>query len=786
MGADPPDRVDAAGRFLVTGSLDKTVRVWSLDNGKLLKTLRVPLGEGNVGKVYAVAITPDGERIAAGGYGPGENTPNSIYIFNRATGRIVARVDRLPNVINHLAFSPDGWHLAACLGANGIRIYGTEVFQEVASDRAYGGSSNWAAFDRTGRLVSTSDDGKIRLYDPGFRLTQWRGAPGGKRPLGINFSPDGALVAVGYVDSRRVDVLDGRSLAPSFAADTIGVGTGNFGKVAWSTDGRFLYAGGRWQPAKHALVRAWADGGRGAVEDIPLSRNSIADLRPLADGRLSFGAADPSLGVLGRDRQVVWRRDPAQADFRNQFDKLAVSYDGARVGFGFEQLGNSPAQFDLLARRLTLYPMSDRTLVTARTEAPGLEIGGWKDTATPTLKGKRVPLAQHETSLSLAITVGDQQFLLGAHWSIRLFDRQGQQLWQNPVPGTPWAVNVSGDGRLAIAACADGTIRWFRLADGADLLAFFPHADRQRWVVWTLQGYYVASPGGEELIGWHVNRGLNTAEFYSAGRFRDRFHRPDVVALVLEELDVDKALVRANREADIKPAPAPPLEDILPPVIQILDPTVGALVERDPVVISWRVWAPGGEPITVLRVMINGTLAMTFADPDPADLIYLPVINRARSGRAMISLIAGSARGASDPASIGLQIAAAAAKAPPPQPRLFVLAVGVGLYREKPPDDLKYAARDAEDIATFFLNQKGRLYREVSAQALTDADATRATVTAAILGLFDQVNAGDVVMIFFSGHGVVERDVYYFLAHDANSKAQVNLRMTAIAEHQIY
>jgi WD40 repeat protein len=151
--------VDAAGRFVVSGSHDKTVRVWSLADGQLLRTLRIPLGEGNVGKVYAVAITPDGERIAAGGWL--RESPDSIYVFERASGRIVARVDGLPNVINHLTFSPDGRHLVACLGgANGIRIYETGAFREIASDRDYGAMSCWAAFDRAGRLVTTSYDGK--------------------------------------------------------------------------------------------------------------------------------------------------------------------------------------------------------------------------------------------------------------------------------------------------------------------------------------------------------------------------------------------------------------------------------------------------------------------------------------------------------------------------------------------------------------------------------------------------------------------------------------------------
>ena len=38
--------VDAAGLFLVTGSEDKTVRIWSVSDGKLLRTIRMPAGPG--------------------------------------------------------------------------------------------------------------------------------------------------------------------------------------------------------------------------------------------------------------------------------------------------------------------------------------------------------------------------------------------------------------------------------------------------------------------------------------------------------------------------------------------------------------------------------------------------------------------------------------------------------------------------------------------------------------------------------------------------------------------
>src|SRR4051812_9833697 len=45
--------VDAANHLLVTGSLDKTVRVWALPSGRLLRVLRLPVGAGNEGKIYS-------------------------------------------------------------------------------------------------------------------------------------------------------------------------------------------------------------------------------------------------------------------------------------------------------------------------------------------------------------------------------------------------------------------------------------------------------------------------------------------------------------------------------------------------------------------------------------------------------------------------------------------------------------------------------------------------------------------------------------------------------------
>jgi len=95
--------VDRAERYLITGSLDKTVRVWDLTDGTLLRTLRVPMGSGNLGMIYAVALSPDGRTIAAGGWtGPIAGT-DVIYLLDRATGVIKHRITGLES-------ETENWH----------------------------------------------------------------------------------------------------------------------------------------------------------------------------------------------------------------------------------------------------------------------------------------------------------------------------------------------------------------------------------------------------------------------------------------------------------------------------------------------------------------------------------------------------------------------------------------------------------------------------------------------------------------------------------------------------
>ncbi len=554
--------VDATGCWAVTGSDDKTVRVWSVADGALLRTIRLPAGPGNVGRVYAVAISPDGALIAAGGWTRGTNADRQqqIYLFDRETDALVQRIEGLPGVVRHLTFSPDGRFLAATIGNEGVCILACDQnWAEVARDFSYGNPTYGAVFAPDNRLATTAYGGTVRLYaaalERDIRPTVVISAAGSPWPYRVAFSPDGTRLAVGYNGAPSIDLLDGHTLASLRRPDLGGISGGDLPAVAWSEDGHTLFAAGSYGTDNTTLVLAWSGAGMGVRRGLPAGIGLVVSLVPLPEGGLLVAAADPWLARLQMDGSKRWVHEPPQADFRNQWNRLSVSSDGAQIDFGFERSGNVPARFDL--KSLKLNPSHDS--LTASPRQDGVVIGG--DKSQPIFDGCPLDLDQGEGYCSFAVHPGGDRFVLGADWSLRAFVG-GTQLWRRAALGAALAVNITRDGRLVVATYSDGTIRWHRMADGAELLALMPLPNQTdpghpNWVAWTPEGFYAASEGARSVLRWHVNHGWDApAESVPVADIPGSF-RPAVLPLVLQELETPRALGLAelaqhNREVAVR------------------------------------------------------------------------------------------------------------------------------------------------------------------------------------------------------------------------------------------
>lgn len=784
---------DDAGRYVVTASDDKTARVWSSADGRLLSTLRIPIGSGGEGKLFAVAISPDGQTVALGGdTARSYDGLFSIFLFDRASGRMLHRFSGLPNASAHLAFSPDGRVLAVTmLGRSGLRLYSVADWGLLAEDHDYGADSYSVHFSpgATGRLVTTSFDGYLRLYrwDGGqLTLVAKQIAPGGQQLFAARFSPDGTRIAVGFQETSAVNVLSARDLSLVYAPDTAGVNE-KFVSVAWSQQGGFLYAGSDTNDfdGKPLFIRRWLSEGKGASRNLPVAGSTLMDLVALPDGRVAFGSQDPSWGIVDAQGQRALFHAPVLADFRNNLQGFSLSADGSQVRFGYEAFGKSPVAFDNQLRTF----VEAQNLIPPIFTAPSLSVTDWQNNAAPKLNGTSLKLYPNEISRSLALLPQGDGFVLGTEWYLRLFDRSGTQRWQLPAPGAAWAVNVSQDGRWVVAAYGDGTIRWHRASDGVEQLAFFPHADKKRWVMWTPSGYYDASPGAEDLIGWHVNHGNDqAADFFPASRFRDRFHRPDVLDKILDTQDESIALRLANSESGRR-AQTTSIANVLPPVVEILSPASDSAVKTTTVKVRYTVRTLDDAPVMGIRVRVNGQAvsaerALKLRSAAEGDVREIEVAIPEQDSE--IALFAENKNGVSTAAIlrvtwVGKTVSATAEEALF-KPRLYVLAVGVSKYKN-PDYNLGLAAKDATDFAAVFKKQKGKLYSDVVVRLLTDDKATRDEVVDGLDWLKQQVTSHDVGVMFLAGHGMNDNTGnYYFLPHNADPD---KLLRTGVAQNDI-
>jgi WD40 repeat protein/uncharacterized caspase-like protein len=803
------------GRQLVSASDDKTIRVWDLATGKTLRMFRGEAAPGPDGRVFAMALSPDGKLLAAAGWMKvaGE-VGHHIRLYDFATGEIVGILQGHTDVVDGVAFSPDGRQLISGSADT------TAIIWDIASRKirhrlqGHHGSIFAVRFTRDGaRAVTGSYDKDVKLWsvESGALIKTMQGHE--TNVQSVDVSRNGVIASGDW--SGEIRLWDGRTgeFLRKLDLRTSSVGVSSVGTVSFSPDGKVLLSGigysssdtncyvhdvasgkivvtyhGTYNNVIAAAISPdgrWAACGGNITNDIHIWDIATAKRRDTSDGK--------PLGLGGTGRPV-WA--------------ASFSSDGRQISWGttlkhgwtvndygpLEQILTLPAMGEVLPGPLPLPADSARNFRHLEVKHGAWSLSHRKGGRTTNVReAGALDVKEGETvraTIELGSSDGYQHRVYtftpdgrvivsgAANGSLTAYSLEGKKLGDFVGHESDiWSVVVSPDGKYLVSGSDDQTVRLWNLKTYELIVTLFQGSDGE-WVMWTPQGYFAASGPGSDLIGWQINRGpANAAEYVTAAQLRKYLNRPDIIT---------KSIVLASAEEAVRTSPGTDfkLADLLTkpvPRFRITSPLQNAALEGGKAQVEIAL-EPTPDPVKFIRIQVNGS-QVAEQQPQkggsfkPGKLSFEIPLSRGRNAIRVVAVndtgetpmevaVTHQGKGALDKLGV-----------------LYVLAIGVDKYpglgknclaldgKTRKTCDLKSAGADAKAFAKAVIDRAGPLHERVVQRVLVNggsaADAPTAANILDALGSLSQSKSNDTIMLFVAGHGINEAQSYRFLATDA-------------------
>ena len=801
------------GRYLVSASDDKTIRVWDTSTGEVVKVLHGQIGEGYEGKIYAAALSPDNRLLAVGGFmahgfGIDDNKVGNVRLINFQTNEVIALLKGHSDVINGLAFSPDGNRLISGSADKTARIWDVWTQNTIHVLKGHTDFIFAVAFSPDGSMAITgSDDDTLKLWNTksGFLITTLKGHTDDVRSA--TFTPNGKYLLSGSYDKtvrlwngktgKFIKILanfDKRVAGLTISSDSSKVIIGNAAEygpfkcyVVSIPSGKNITSF-----TKHTNVvltteispdgRAAATGG-GNDQEIYLWDINTGKVKQKMVGK---GKVIWSVGFAKDGRSIGWGRKWKQSNVF-KFGPLEQSFQIKADSRTFELSMGRNLNSDIGYQRAieSVIPWSIRTK-TGKIHKT-LEILKNGSVVYNITRGSTDGFDHR----SLTLTPDGQTVISGgSNGNLTSYNPQTGKKIHEFIGHTSeiWGVAASPDSRFLVSGSNDQTVKLWEVNSGRLLLTIFQGTDNE-WVAWTPEGYYTASVNGDKYVGWHINQGENrSALYYPASRFSKQFYSPEIVAKYLETGGDIKEVIRLvnlerPRQKKIEKTTVSDIGNILPPAVFFQIPGQSDVAaQQSSIRVKAVAKAINNEPITDIWLLVNGRRisenrgigVKTQTSKKIAGLrAEIDVMVPLTQTDNKISVIASNRHTQSEPEIINVRwktkaVGTVAGTQDIYKPDLYLLSIGVSKY-EQSEFSLDYAHKDAESIASVLNRQSGKLYRKIHQRVLTDHKATQNDILDGLDWILKESTQKDLSVIFVAGHGLKDdRGNYYFLPYDGH------------------
>jgi WD40 repeat protein len=451
------------GGWIVSGSWDRTVKVWEAATGRLLRSL-----EGHTRDVTAVALSPDGGWIVSG------SADGTVKVWEAATGRLLRSLEGHTGWVTAVAVSPDGGWIVSGSNDKTVKVWEAATGRLL---RSLEGRTGWvtavAVSPDGGWIVSGSWDRTVKVWEAATgRLL--RSLEGHTEPVtAVAVSPDGGWIVSGSRD-RTVKVWEAATgnLLRSLEGHTEPVTA-----VAVSPDGGWIVSGSWdrtvkvWEAATGNLLRS-LEGHRWAVTAVALS----------PDGRfIVSGSADGTVKVWEWEAGRLLR---SLEGHTRDVNAVALSADGGWVVSGSDD--HTVKVWEQETGRLLRSLEGHTSVVNAvALSADGrLVVSGSDDHTVKVWEqetGRLLRSLEGHTGVvnAVALSADGRLVVSGSDdKTVKVWERETGRLLRSLEGHTGWvrAVALSADGRLVVSGSDDHTLRSWDLESGQSCLLFWNDA----------------------------------------------------------------------------------------------------------------------------------------------------------------------------------------------------------------------------------------------------------------------------------------------------------------------